>query len=562
MKKALQKLEKMADLCWISPLYRFVLFSLLTLFIVFAYGYYFGTFDQASHIPFLKKTVDPTLFPQDHFFDLRTSHYSYFWLLFIPFYKVGILEISMFVIHLIATYLTFHALWMLSKTLFNNSLTSFLVVISSAFPHIGFAGFPLFEFSMLNRTVALPFELIALNYYLKKNYAVSFLLLGLLYNLHVLSIHFIVAMIAVDSILSFRTQRGKLIAVLKAIPIFIVCALPVLVWKANHSGLAFNVDFEWYSILDNALFYHLFNFVSISVPIVTLLTGGSIAALILFFSINRGLKGEMHVVIRHFVYAAILIIFMQLIATYIYPSTIIVQSQVIRVGIFITLFAYIYLAHYVSLWIHRSGSVFIFLTASLLFSFSPIISLISLAFIKGIKSIKRMVVGSLILIGSFLCILGTLYLLNLSRPRISIWAEKTPFYEVQLWAKYNTPKNAVFITPPAKWWLYDVEWRVVSERTTVSTLSELLEAAFDPSYIPYWKSRFEDVAPGAIGQFKGDYLANFKIANDAYYKNTKERFTYLAKKYKASYIVVEKTHTYTFPIVYQNEKYAVYATHY
>jgi len=267
----------------------------------------------------------------------------------------------------------------------------------------------------------------------------------------------------------------------------------------------------------------------------------------------------MHVTMRHFVYATILILFLQLMATYIFSSTIIIQSQVIRVGIFISLFTYLYLAHYVSLWIHRSGSIFIFLVSSLIFSFSPIIALISLFFIKTVNSTRRMVVGSLSLIVLFLCILGSLYLLNLSRPRISIWAEKTPFYEVQLWAKYNTPKNTIFITPPAKWWLYDIEWRVISERSTVSTLSELLEAAFDPEYIHYWKPRFEDIAPGALAQFKGDYLANFKIANDAYYKNNSKRFRYLAKKYNASYLVVEKRYKYKLPVVYENKEYVIYA---
>lgn len=562
MKNALQKLEKVADLCWHFPLYRNMLFSALTLFVVLAYGYYFGTFDQSSHIPFLKKTIDPSLFPQDHFFDLRTSHYSYFWLLFIPFYKAGILEPSMFIIHIGATYLTFYALWKLSKTLFNNSLTSLLVVVSSAFPHIGFSGFPLFEFSLLNRTAALPFEILALHYYLKKKYAISFLLLGLFYNLHVLSVHFIVAMIAIDVILSLKNQRGKFLDIVKAMPIFIICALPVLFWKANHSGIVFNTNVEWYSILNNALFYHLFNFMSVSVPIVTFLAVGGVSAIIIFFYTNKGYKNDVHTTIKHFIYASLLILFSQFIATYFYPSTIIIQSQVIRVGIFISLFAYLYLAHYVSLWVHRSGPVFLFLVTSLVLSFSPLFSLISLFLIKKITSTKKMIIGSLVYICLFLYILISLFLLNLARPRISIWPEKTPFYEAQLWAKKNTPKKAIFITPPSKWWLYDVEWRVVSERTTVSTLSELLEAAFEPDYIQYWKPRFEDIAPGALAQFKGDYLENFKIANNAYYKNNSKRFRYLAAKYKASYLVVEKKYKYDFPIVYENEGYTIYSTKY
>ncbi|PIQ71416.1 hypothetical protein COW57_00095 [Candidatus Roizmanbacteria bacterium CG17_big_fil_post_rev_8_21_14_2_50_39_7] len=542
-------------------LYKHLLFLALTLFVVLAYGYYFGTFDQSSHIPFLKKTVNPSLFPNDHFFDLRTSHYSYFWLLFIPFYRAGVLEISMFIVHILATYLTFWALWNLSKTLFNNTLTSFLVVVSNALPHIGFSGFPLFEFSMLNRTVSLSFELIAINYYLKKNYFISFFLLGILYNFHILSVHFIIAMIGIDTLLSIRSHREKFFSILKAIPIFIVCALPVIIWKANHTGIGviLHPNREWYSILNNALFYHLFNFISFNNPIVILLTVGGISAIALFFFTQKTIKGNRHTTIKHFMYAGILILITQLIATYIFPSTIIIQSQVMRIGIFISLFAYLYLAHYVSLWGHRSRVVFIFLATSLLFSFSPLFSLVSLLLIKQITSTKRMLIGSLMCLCLFLSVLGALLFFNLARPKLSIWPEKTPFYDIQLWAKKNTPKSAVFITPPSKWWLYDVEWRVISERSTVSTLSELLEAAFDPSYVHYWKPRFEDIAPGALVQFKGDYLANFKIANNAYYTNTSERFLYLAKKYNASYLVVEKKRRYRLPILYENKEYIVYS---
>lgn len=562
MKTALKKLDDFASLCERSYIYRHGLFLLATLFVICAYGYYFGTFDQASHIPFLKKSIDPSLFPSDRFFDLRNSHYSYFWLLFIPFYKAGILEISMFIAHILATYLTFWALWNLGKTLFKNALTSVLVVVSSALPHIGFSGFPLFEFSLLNRTVALPFELIAITYYLKRNYLVSFLLLGILYNLHVLSVHFILAMIGIDFIFSMKENKDKTIQILKAAPLFIVCALPLFIWKLGHSGVMFIQDKEWYSILNNALFFHLFNFVSIANPIVTLLTAGGLAAIAIFFAIHKTKIGGLHVVMAHFMYAGILILISQLFATYLYPSTILIQSQVIRVGIFISLFAYLYLADYCASWLHKSPPVFIFLTSALMFSFSPLFALMSLLFVKRLNSPKQLIVGSLFSLGLFLTILGILLFQNLARPTISIWPEKTPFYDVQLWAKNNTPKDAIFITPPSKWWLYDVEWRVISERSTVSTLSELLEAAFDPSYIHYWKPRFEDIAPKALVQFKGDYLSNFKIANKAYYKNNTERFLYLAKKYNASYLVGEKKYTYHLPIVYTNKEYTVYSLKY
>lgn len=553
----MKKVKKYAELCWNNPRQRYFLFFLLTCFILLTYGYYFGTFDQASHIPFLKKTIDPSLFPKDHFFDLREIHYSFFWLLFVPFYKIGLLEVSVFITHIIVTYLTFWALWNLSKTLFNKPLTSLLVVISSAFPHIGFSGFPLFEFSLLNRTATLPFEMVALNYYVKKNYFASFLILGILYNFHALSVHFVLAMIGVDMIINLIQKRN--FHSFKSIPFFFLTAFPVLYWKFSQSGdVPLAAQWEWFKILNLSTFFHLFNYISVAVPVVNLLTVGGVATLILFFIAKKQLpKSEMHETMTHFMIGGIIVLLVQLLATTFYPVTIIIQAQVVRIGMFLSLFAYMYAAAMIAL---RSSSKnhFMCFTSSLILSFSPLFLLISLLFWR-IKQIKILHIITLSTIVLFAAILGTLLYLGFARPGIYIWPRKTAYYYVQVWANKNTPKTALFFIPPALWSLYDAEWRVVSERSTVSTLSELLEGAFDPSYLSYWKPRFKDVAPGALAQFKGNSFENFKIANVAYYKHSASEFIALGKKYKAFYLVVEKNHLYQLPLVYKNKEYAVYS---
>jgi hypothetical protein len=177
-----------------SKIYRHLLFLFATIVSICFIGYYFGTSDQVSHIPYLKKEIYPFLFPNDKYFDLRFTHYSYFWMIFKPFLLSGRLEITMFFTHIIATYITFWAVWNLSKTLFNNTLVSMLSVIAFIIPHIGFGGFPIIEFNLVNRTVVLPFLIIAVSLFLKKRYYLTFILLGILYNFHVLSVNFILGM--------------------------------------------------------------------------------------------------------------------------------------------------------------------------------------------------------------------------------------------------------------------------------------------------------------------------------------------------------------------------------
>jgi hypothetical protein len=59
------------------------------------------------------------------------------------------------------------------------------------------------------------------------------------------------------------------------------------------------------------------------------------------------------------------------------------------------------------------------------------------------------------------------------------------------------PGDALFITPPNIWWLYTSDWRVFSERSTLATLSDLLEVAFAPDYMAVWTPRFEGAGPRA-----------------------------------------------------------------
>jgi hypothetical protein len=540
------------------PHYRHILFFFLTLFVLFTYGYYFGTFDQASHIPFLKKTVDPSLFPGDKYFDLSNGHFSYFWLLFVPFYKIGLLEISMFVVHILATYTTFWALWRLSKTLFHNSLTSILTVISSVVPHFGFSSLTMFEFSMLNRTVMLPFELFALEQYIKKNYLRVFFILGILYNFHVLSVNFILAMIGFDVLVSFKYDRRKFITVMQAAPLFVLSALPVLVWKASHSGIDFHAHYEWFSLLENASFSHMFRFTSSTFPIITVLTISGISAILVFFFVKPQKKDESHATFQNFMYGGILILLLQFFATYFYPATIIIQSQIIRIGVFMMLFTYLYFAHFVAIAFHKSKIQFYYLLSLFLFSFFAFIPLLGIIMKKWVTTYIRAYVGIIITILLFGIMLVVSVQSNVIGGQIHIWSENTPFNEVQLWAKHNTPKNALFITPPAEWWLYSLEWRVISERSTVSVMSELLEAAFDPSYISYWKKRFEDIAPGALAQFKGNITKNRAIARSTYNANSTQHFQSVAKKYGASYLVIEKKYRHKLPVMYENSEYIVY----
>ena len=283
-----------------------LLFLAATLFVVLFYGYHFGTFDQVIHIPSLTEFADASFYPGDQFIDLRFQHYSYFWLLFIPFYHLGVLEISMFVTHLIATYATFWALWALSDVLFHNRLTCIITIVALALPHMSFGGWTIFEFSLLNRTFVLPFLLWAIVLFLRRHYLLAFALLGLMYNLHALSVNFVLAMFLLDCVLEWRKVGWR--TIILGMILFVVAALPVLIWKLSGPAGDWGEQPEWLSIVARGLLYNNIYMLSPH-PHILLATAAGCGAVALFFIARRYAPSSEHnMTVTHFVSALLILL--------------------------------------------------------------------------------------------------------------------------------------------------------------------------------------------------------------------------------------------------------------
>lgn len=557
IEQILKLINRISELVFRSFWYRQIFFIFTTLVAISFIGYHFGTFDQAIHIPFLKKLADPTLYPNDRFFDLQKSHYSYFWYLFIPFYKIGILELVMFIVHIFATYFTFWNIYYLSLRLFNNKTSAFLSVIAFVIPHFTFAGLVLIEFSLLNRTFVLPFLLLAINLYFQRKYLWSFLLLGALYNLHVVSVNFVLAMLIIDSLL--LRHKNKLTLVYN-FGIFVIGALPVLLWKFGKSSLDLYSRPEWFKLIADGALGHIFRYFLIQPPVI-LLTFSGIGMIIIFFHSQKYLRSQYQLSLNIMVLTAILIIITDWISTSFYPITIIIQSQIIRTGIFIMIFAYLQLIA-ILVYLHEqkklsnSNLLLLFIT-TVVAMISPFVVAMGIIIKKGWKNIVKYSLVTLMIVFN-LVILLIAFKSKLWNPRIQIYPFRNDQNLVQEWAKFNTKKDAIFIAPPYLWGFNNQDWRVVSERMPVVTWSELLEIAFTPEYVPYWKTRFEDISPSTINRFNGDALGNIYITKTAYNSLTQEKFESYGKKYNASYLVVEKPHSFQLPIVYQNANFIVY----
>ena len=543
-----------------SALKRQLFFIAATLSTLLLVCYNFGTFDEAMHVPFLKSMTYPSMYAGDSMLSLQKVYYSYFWHAFVPFLKLGWLEPALFIVHVASIYLSFWAIWELSETLFHDHLASLIAVLGFIIPHLSFVGFPIFEFAPLSRTFVLPFLLIALNQFFKDRIPLAFLITGAMYNVHVVSVNFVLAMFGLACLLEFR--RIGIRRILFSGGLFLLAALPVLLWKAGSDPIDFTLRPEWVAFLNKTLFFHIFAMIRFSYPGTWVVTLGGISALVLFFVIFPKTEvPQTASTARNFIYAGIIVVLVNVIAVYVLPVTILIQSQVARIGLWILIIAYLYFAGYLAR-LYRAKSLspagFLVLLIAFIFSPTPILVLFMWWLIQRLKKERVLkviaAVTGLALLGSYLIV----WLIGFWTPGIYIYGHYTPWVDVQRWARENTDKDARFITPPEKWGVQESDWRVHSERASAVTLSELLVAAFEPGYEVEWMPRFELLAPGALARFNGDYFWNVTVTRQAYQALSTEQLVNAACRFNAQYIVSEKPYLHPFPLVYENSEFAVY----
>jgi hypothetical protein len=544
-----------------KPLVRQGFFLAAAIISITIVGYHFGSFDQSVHIPFLKAWADPSLYPTDPFVALQKDQFSFFWYLFLPFLKLGVLEPVIFIVHLLATTLFFQAGWDLGMTLFGEPLAALFALLSFVIPHTGFLGFPLVEFSLESRTFVLPFLLFAVNYFLRRRYDLAFLFLGLMYNFNLLMTNFILVMLIICGLVEIRQIGWRKIT--SSLGLFFVGALPVLIWKIRSgTGIDLSLRPEWFSDITRGVLYQVF-YIFTDKPFFILTLGGISCIALFFIARSENLSNEHDKQLTRFMIVLIGIMTAHVITTKWLPLTSIIQMQISRVSLFILIFSYIYFAGYLAKQFISGkikGGNFILIAGCFLISLSPIIPLFAwIIFSMSPKLFKERLYAAgiipLIILG---LIAGATKSLQLWQPGIHIYPSKTALVDVQTWARENTDKDVMFITPPQEVGLYQPDWRVFSERGTVASLYDLFEIALKPDYLSIWKPRFESLAPEAMVQFNGNFFENKEITRNVFNSLDKSQILKIACQYQALYFVAEKNASIDFPTIYENLEYKVF----
>jgi hypothetical protein len=285
-------------------------------------------------------------------------------------------------------------------------------------------------------------------------------------------------------------------------------------------------------------------------------------ATLVFFLFGRRLKLSTHErEMTNFVLAIGGVVFVQLISTYWFPIVFILQLQILRIGFFLLLIGYLYFAGYLASRLQQGSLRGIpggLVAVSFVTYPSPVLPILFLGARHWLeKHSWRQWVGSIVLCMIAVVSLSGSLASGIWSPGFHLYEPRTAWTRTQDWARNNTPREAMFITPPEILSHYVPDWRTFSERGTLATLVEIFEFPH-PDYYPYWQERFEALAPGAIERFNGNYLDTFRFTREAYYLLKPEDYLRIAQKYKIRYLVIEMPHYQPFPVVYENEGFVVY----
>jgi len=522
-------------------------------------GYYFGTYDQDIYIPFLRAFANPSLYPGDPLLALREVKYSFFWFAFLPFYRLGILEPAVFAVHIVTVFATFWTMWELSQTLFRNALTNLLVSVALIFPHVGYPGFPFFEFCTLNRTFVLPIIFGALILYLRRHIVPAFLLLGLTYNLHVYSVNYVMAMLLLDCVIRAREIGWRKIGF--GLLLFIAGAWPVLFWRWQHP-IDFAIRPELFSLVAQGSLASLYYVLALN-PLILLNALNGVGTLVLFLIGRRAGPDLAHNrTITHFVCAIAIVLGVNIITVYWLSVTFILQLQISRIGTFLLYFGYLYFANLLATQ-YQSGKLkgldFGIIAATFASFVSPALPALVWAlrrwFTQG--AARRLAVAGAIVAIHLLVIVAAVWA-GVWPAGIHVYGPRTPWVEAQVWARDHTPLDTLFITPPHLDSYYVPDWRVFSERSSFVTNAELMEGLFIPELAESWQTRFEQVAPGAIERFDGFTPDNLRFTSEAFYSLSCRQYADVAGRNHAGYLVLEKPHACDFPVIFENEGFSIY----
>ncbi len=321
---------------------EYAVILVMTLFFILINGYHFGIGDHGIIIPFLKMHVDSSLYQNDVLLQhLSESYLTYFFKVLSPIAKFTDINLLFFTLHFFIVYFSFFAVYLISNYFFNNKFVAYLSILFLIIPNPSLGMSILGRFFIESSNLAYPILLFSLYFFLKERYFFSLGLLGIAFNFHGMSSTHLFLIYLLYFLFKFNKINIKKVAL--SLVTFLIFASPLLIWKfsVKTTSLLY-VPQLWFDLLKIVSPHHIFPLswgLGKWLPFLTYM---------LLFGIALQYKPEMkkHDKAITFVKSIIVMMIVGFVFIEIIPVSVFLNLQMFRVSLFLTLFAIIYISHY------------------------------------------------------------------------------------------------------------------------------------------------------------------------------------------------------------------------
>ncbi len=522
----------------------------------------FGVSDNVITIPFLKHTIDPSLYANDYLIEQKQYYYTYLWRFCAIWIKAGVrINVLFFVLYCIFIWLEFLAMYLLTQTLFERDYVASLALFFLLFGQLCPGGVSTVPGLLLTRTVATPLALLAVALLAKRKYTASFALQGVAFLVHPMTVLYVFPPSA--AVMVFDLAKTDLRKAAAPLAVFLALACPIILWKLMRSPPSLHlikVDDDWMRILRLRSSFHLFPF---SWPLwrhaKALLLLASLALGVRFVKKTFHRRVVMIFLVSSLVLCAIGTFFAEVV-----PVAFVLNLQLLRSFVFIAFFA---LASFAAFLLNaiEQGRFWRALLAILL-AFMPMYAGVGwtyaypafVAFGAGFLLFRQALVpkarsGSAFVAATLLFSAAIGAGAYSMRGKFSIACAQDPLWlDVQRWARANTAKSSVFIVPPTM-----EGFRVESERAIYGDWKDGTLSNFNPDFGREWLRRMKKL--GFRESFPRESLRDsislsFERLGDSVLSGIAAEFG----EDVDVYLVTTKA-GYDFPPVYRNDKFWVYA---
>lgn len=531
--------------------------------------YLFGIDNQAIKIPFLKKFLNPNLYPNDPLVEQGIYFYTFFWKalgLLIQYLSIK-MTVLFFLIHVASLFFTFLAVYYLANLLFRSENVALLAMFFLLFSKDLIGGDATIYRVLDTAMVARPILLFAMYYFFKDRFFKSYILQGVAFLIHPLSAVYMIAMLGILSLVNMKRIGLKKFGICVAVLILLMS--PSLIWKMLYSPASlhlFAADPKWVELLRLRSSHHLFPF---SWEWGTIL---QTALFLLAFFVSWKHKPERRYH-RLVVHSSLTIFFLWGIATIFsewQPIPIVLQLQFFRSSYFLYIFAVLYVANYAYHSLRpdttlATRGIAIVLAAALLYQARVWqIALVAFILLAVGKLIYQMVYRQPDTSFKYALSLIVLFMgaaAFFMRGGISIENAQNPSWlAVQKWAKQNSAPDALFIIPP----LLKIEgFRVESERSSYGDWKDGTVMIFNPTYGYEWYERIKRLAYTQPDKPEFAFDEIDARLERGYNSLSEDDFLDIARgvsgKVGKVFVVHFRNHPpMDFPIAYQNNEFVVY----